>query len=120
MSRRKSETVDEYIASYPPDVQEILTKLRAIVRRMAPEVQESISYGIPTFKLNGKVLIYFAAFKNHIGLYPPAPKKFNRETSRYANPRGNLRFPLDEAFPFDLVGRITEHRKKEIMPDVGG
>lgn len=70
---------------------------------------------MPTFKLKGRVLVYFAAFRRHIGLYPPAPKEFKNEVSKYEGPKGNLRFPTDKPIPYDLVTRIVLFRKKAIL-----
>lgn len=107
-------TIDEYIRSCPQDVRDILEEVRRTIRRAAPDAQEVISYRIPAFKQNGKTLAYFAAFKNHIGFYPPAPKAFAKEVAPYAGPKGNLKFPLDKPVPYDLVKRIVEFRVKEI------
>lgn len=111
--RKHSETIDEYISACPKDVQRILEKIRHTIRKAAPDAVETISYQIPTFKLDGKALVRFAAFKNHIGLYPPAPKPFKKEASHYAGPKGNLKFPLDKPIPLDLVKRIVLFRVKE-------
>ena len=104
-------TIDEYIAACSPEVQPILRKLCAIVRRTAPGARETISYRMPAFMLNG-VLVYFAAFKNHIGVYPPvrADARLQRAVARYAGEKGNLRFPLDEPIPYDLFARIVKVR----------
>lgn len=107
--------VDEYIAAFPSDVQQILGRIRETIRKAAPDAEESISYRIPTFKLNG-VLIYFDAFKTHIGVYPITPamkSKFKKEIARYAAGRGTLRFPLDERIPYALIGRIVKVRVRE-------
>ena len=100
--------MDEYIARQPPKVRAILRKLRGIVRRAAPGARESISYRIPTYSLNGR-LIYFAAFRNHIGLYPPVRGNaaIERAVAAYANEKGNLRFPLDRPMPYALIERIV-------------
>lgn len=107
-ARQPSPTVDEYIARQPPKVRAILRKLRGIVRRAAPGARESISYRIPTYSLNGR-LIYFAAFRNHIGLYPPVRGNaaIERAVAAYANEKGNLRFPLDRPMPYALIERIV-------------
>jgi uncharacterized protein YdhG (YjbR/CyaY superfamily) len=104
--------IDEYIAGFPPKVQAILEKIRATVRRAAPDAEERISYRMPSFSLNG-VLIYFAAFQKHIGVYPPAPAELRKEASRYAGEKGNLRFPLDRPIPYSLISRIIKVRVKE-------
>lgn len=111
---RRSLTVDEYIARCPPAVRSKVERIRRIIRRVAPDANERISYGIPTFTLNG-VLLYFAAFTNHIGLYPPVKgnARIEKAIARYAGPKGNLRFPLDEPMPYDLIERIAELRVKQ-------
>jgi uncharacterized protein YdhG (YjbR/CyaY superfamily) len=114
-SKKQFETIDEYIRTFPRDVQSILEKMRRTIRKAAPEAEETISYQIPTFKLNGNSIAHFAAFKKHIGLYPPAPAAFKNEVSAYEGPKGNLRFPTDKPIPYDLVTRIVLFRKKEIL-----
>jgi uncharacterized protein YdhG (YjbR/CyaY superfamily) len=107
-------TVDEYIAAFPPDVQEILQRVREVVRKAAPEAEEVISYRMPALKQGG-VLVYFAAFRNHIGLYPPitGDTGIERAIAPYAGEKGNLRFPLDQPIPYDLIARITALRVKQ-------
>ena len=111
-------TIDEYIAGFPKDVQAILTKIRATIRRAAPGAVESISYRIPTYKLNGP-LVYFAGFKSHVSLYPvtsPVKKEFAKELTSYKMSTGTVRFPLDQPVPYALIGRIVkfmvEQKKK--------
>ena len=106
--------VDEYIATFPSDVQTILQRVRRTIRRAAPDAEETISYRIPTFTLNG-VLVHFAAFRSHIGLYPPVrgDARLERAVARYAGEKGNLRFPLDQPIPYELIGRIAKHRVKQ-------
>ena len=107
-------TIDEYIASFPPDVQKILQKIRLIVRKAAPDAEETISYRMPAFRKK-KILVYFAAFKNHIGLYPPvkgAPALLEA-VAPYAGEKGNLRFPLDQPIPYELIERIVKLRAAE-------
>ena len=113
---KKSQTIDEYIESFPENVQSVLEKLRATVREAAPEALESISYDMPTFKLNGERLVYFSAWKNHIGFYsiPEGNEAFRKELSPYAGEKGSLRFPLDKPIPYDLVMKIVMLRTKEI------
>lgn len=109
--RSTPETIDDYIAGFPPDVQEILQQIRRTIQAAAPEAGEAIKYQIPTFTLNGN-LIHFAAFKNHIGLYP-APRAievFKEELAGYEGAKGTVRFPLGEPIPFDLIRRIVEFR----------
>ncbi|MDA4111738.1 MAG: DUF1801 domain-containing protein [Thaumarchaeota archaeon] len=114
-AKKKHETMDQYIETFPKDIRIILEKMRITIRKAAPEAEEAISYQIPAFKLDGKILVYFAAFKDHIGVYPPTPKVFKKETSQYEGPKGNLKFPLDKPIPLDLVKRIVKFRAKEIL-----
>ena len=103
--------IDEYIADFPKDVQKILQKIRMTVRKAAPEAEEAIKYGMPTFILYGN-LVHFAAFKNHIGFYP-APRGFEMfkdEISAYEGAKSSLRFPLDKPVPFDLISRIVKFK----------
>lgn len=107
-------TIDDYIAACPRDVQPILERIRQTVLQVAPEATEVISYRMPAFKLNG-IIIYFAAFKNYIGIFPPVKgdPKLAKALERYAGPKGNLRLPLDEPVPYDLIKRIVLHRVKQ-------
>jgi uncharacterized protein YdhG (YjbR/CyaY superfamily) len=107
-------SIDQYIQACSPAVRPALQKIRATIRRAAPRAVEAISYRIPAFMLEG-VLVYFAAFKNHIGLYPPlrGDAKLQADTARYAGPKGNLRFPLDEPIPYALIARIVKARVKQ-------
>ena len=113
-ARAAPTTIDAYIAAFPPDVQAILQRIRRTIRAVAPDALEKISYRIPTFTLNG-VLIHFAAFKHHIGLYPPVTgdAKLVKAVARYAGPKGNLQFPLDEPIPYDLIERIAKLTVKQ-------
>ena len=106
--------IDEYIAGFSPEVRAILERIRLTIIRAAPDAQETISYRIPSFTLCG-VLVYFAAFKNHIGFYPPVKGDAGLEKalSRYAGEKGNLRFPLDQRIPYSLIERIVKHRVKQ-------
>jgi uncharacterized protein YdhG (YjbR/CyaY superfamily) len=108
------ETADEYIASFSPDVQAILKELRKAIRDAAPGAEEAISYGMSAFRLNGK-LVYFAAFKNHIGFYPTASgvSRFRKELSGYEVSKGTVRFPVGELIPLGLVRKIVMYRIKE-------
>src|SRR5262245_4333023 len=111
---RAPESIDEYIAGCPPGVRAILKKIRATIRRAAPAAQETISYRMPAFTLHG-ALVYFAAFKEHIGLYPPVrgDAAIEKAVARHAGEKGNLRFPLDEPIPYRLIERIVRHRVKQ-------
>jgi uncharacterized protein YdhG (YjbR/CyaY superfamily) len=106
--------IDGYISQFPTEVQEILEKVRATIRRAAPDASEVISYQMPAFKQHG-VLVYFAAWKKHIGLYPPisGDKALEKAVARYAGPKGNLQFPLEEPIPNDLIERIVSLRVKQ-------
>lgn len=113
-TRPTPKSIDAYIASFPPEVQAILEQIRSTIRGVAPEATETISYQIPAFRLNGE-LVYFAAFKNHIGFYPPVKgdTTLEKAVARYAGDKGNLRFPLDEPIPYPLIRRIVRHRVKQ-------
>jgi uncharacterized protein YdhG (YjbR/CyaY superfamily) len=106
--------IDEYIASFPPDTQAILQKIRATVHQAAPEAQETISYQMPTFTLKGN-LVHFAAFKNHIGFYPTPTgvEQFQKELAPYKWAKGSIRFPLDQPMPYDLIRQIVLYRVQE-------
>lgn len=108
------QSVDEYIAAFPDDVQAQLRAIRAIIRGAAPEAQERISYAMPAFTLDGN-LVYYAALKRHIGLYPMPSgiTAFASETARYVSTKGALRFPLDQELPADLIARIVRYRVAE-------
>jgi len=107
-------SVDAYIATFPPDVQAILRKVRATVVAAAPDAHEIISYRMPALRQHG-VLVYYAAFKNHIGFYPPikGDARLEQAIARYAGEKGNLRFPLDEPIPYALIARLTRLRAKQ-------
>src|SRR5947209_6833359 len=100
-SRSSPTTIDAYIAACPPTVQMILEKVRATIRKAVPDAQERISYRMPAF-FQGGVVVYFAAFQKHIGMYPPVrgDEKLLRDLARYRGPKGNLQFPLDEPIPY--------------------
>lgn len=107
--------VDEYIAQFPEETQVLLERIRATIKRVIPNAEESISYGIPTFKMNGSYVIYFAGFKKHVSVFP-APKGselFKKELSKYKGGKGTVQFPLSEALPLGLITRITKFRLKE-------
>ena len=101
-------TIDEYIAACPPGVRPILRRIRATVRKAVPGAQEVISYRMPAFKQNG-VVLYFAAFKEHIGVFPPVrgSAALMKRLAPYAGPKGNLRFPLDRRIPYALIGEVA-------------
>jgi uncharacterized protein YdhG (YjbR/CyaY superfamily) len=116
---KKFKTIDEYIKSFPEDVQTILENIRRTIQQAAPEATETISYQIPTFKLHGN-LVHFAAFKNHIGFYPTpkAIEVFNRELSAYEVSKGTIRFPLGEEIQYDLIEKITLFRVNENLKKI--
>jgi uncharacterized protein YdhG (YjbR/CyaY superfamily) len=106
-------TIDEYIASAAAEVRPVLQAVRATIQRAAPAAEERISYRMPAFFLDG-ALVYFAAFKQHVGVYPPVhDPALQAELARYAGPKGNLRFPLSEPMPLDLIRRVVEARMQE-------
>ncbi len=107
--------MNDYIAGFPKDVQEILEKIRMTIKKAAPNAEETISYKMPTFNLKGEYLIYFAAYKRHIGLYPvpTGDAEFNKEVSKYQAGKGTLQFPLNEPIPYKLISRIVKARVKE-------
>ncbi len=110
----KPKNIDEYIAAFPEDIQVMLTELRATIQAAAPAAEEKISYQMPTFALNGN-LVHFAAFKNHIGLYP-APtglEAFQEELSVYKTGKGSVQFPIDQPLPLDLIRKIVQYRVAE-------
>jgi uncharacterized protein YdhG (YjbR/CyaY superfamily) len=107
-------SIDEYIATFPRNAQSILEEIRQAIREAAPQAEEAISYQMPVFKLNG-VLVWFAAFKNHIGFYPKASaiEAFKEKLSAYEISKGTIRFPINEPIPFDLIKEMVRFRVKE-------
>ena len=107
-------TIDEYIAAAPAEARPILAAIRRTVRAAAPEAQELISYRMPAFRMRG-IVVYFAAFKAHIGLYPPVAGSASlmKALAPYAGPKGNLKFPLDRPMPYALIARIVRLRAKQ-------
>lgn len=107
----KAKNVDEYIAGFPKDTQEILNEVRATVKRAAPQAEESISYGMPGYKFNGPVA-YFAAYQNHIGFYatPNAHEAFEKDLAKYKQGKGSVQFPIDEPMPLDLITKMVKFR----------
>lgn len=108
-------SVDEYIKSLPDKQAEAVSQIRKVVRETAPEAEESISYGMPAYKINGKPLIYFAAFAHHIGVYPlpSGIEEFKSELSKYKQGKGSVQFPLDEPMPLDLIRRMVLRKLKD-------
>ena len=118
-STNKPETIDEYISLYPLEVQELLQKVRMVIKKAAPEAIEAIKYQLPTFVLNGN-LVHFGAFKNHIGFYP-APSGisvFKQELSVYESGKGSIQFPMDGEIPYDLISKIVKFRVQENLEKV--
>lgn len=113
--KKQHKTIDDYIKDFPADIQSILQKMRKTIRQAAPEAVEAISYQMPAFKLNGKNLVFFAAFKNHIGFYPVPSgiEAFKNELSPYIRGKGTVQFPLNKPVPYDLVKKIVKFRVKE-------
>ena len=119
--RPKFKTIDEYIVSFPSDVQEKLEKLRRVIKGSAPRAEEAIAYGIPTFRLNGN-LVHFAAFKDHISFFPtssPIPV-FKKELAPYKQSEGTIQFPMDRPILFDLVKKIVKYRVNENLDKSSG
>ncbi len=115
-SKNQFKIIDEYIALLPKDVRDVLEELRKVIREAAPEAEEAISYGMPAFKLKGRGLVYFAAWKSHVGFYPGGPsaiEAFKKELAPFKRSKGTVQFPLDKPVPFDLVRKIVEFRVKE-------
>jgi uncharacterized protein YdhG (YjbR/CyaY superfamily) len=112
--RAAPKSIDKYIASFSPEVQAILEKIRLTIRNAAPDAQETISYNMPTFALEG-ALVHFAAFKKHIGFFPPVrgDARLEKAASPYAGEKGNLRFPLDQPIPYGLIKRLVKLRVKQ-------
>ena len=116
-SKKGFASVDDYIASLPTESQAVAAQLRALIRDAAPGVSERISYDMPTFDLNGQPLIYFGAWKKHIGLYPATGRvvaHFGDEFAPYKLGPGTIQFPLDKPMPMDLIRRIIEYRASEL------
>jgi uncharacterized protein YdhG (YjbR/CyaY superfamily) len=107
-------SIDEYIAKFPEEVQRILIELRAVIKESAPDAEERISYKMPTFALKGN-LVHFAAYKNHIGFYPTPNgiQAFKKELSIYEGAKGSIKFPIDRPLPLDLISKIVKFRVTE-------
>jgi uncharacterized protein YdhG (YjbR/CyaY superfamily) len=116
MPEDQYKTIDDYIKKFPKDVRDILDKIRETIKKAVPESVEAIIYQMPTFKINGKNLVHFAAWKDHIGFYPTpsGTEKFKKELSRYKGAKGSVQFPIDKPIPYDLVKRITIFRAREL------
>lgn len=112
--RKQFKTIDEYIAASPENVRPLLEEMRRVIREAAPQADETINYGIPTFRFNGN-LVHFAAFKEHVGFYPTpsAIDAFKKELSPYKQAKGSVQFPFDQPIPFGLVKKIVKFRVKQ-------
>jgi len=109
---KKVENIDDYISDFPGETQKYLNEMRELIRKLAPDSVESISYAIPTFSLNEKYLVYFAGFKNHIGLYPTpvGMEAFKEELSNYKKGKGSVQFPLNKPLPIALITKIVKYQ----------
>ena len=105
-------SIDEYIADFPEEIQSLLNQIRSAIKQAAPDAEESIGYGMPAYKTHGKPLVYFAAFKNHIGFYatPTGHAEFAMELSKYKQGKGSVQFPIDQPMPLKLITQIVEFR----------
>jgi uncharacterized protein YdhG (YjbR/CyaY superfamily) len=112
--KKKVKSVDEYIHSFPIDIENKLEKIRQTIKKAAPKAEEVISYQMPAFKLNG-MLVWYSAFKNHIGFYPTARaiEIFKKELNKYETSKGTIKFPNDKKIPLTLISKITKYRVKE-------
>lgn len=115
MTIKKPANIDEYIADFPEETQKILKKIRTIIKTTTPKAEESLAYGMPAYKTDGKPLVYFAGYKNHIGFYatPNGHLQFKEELSIYKQGKGSVQFPLNKPIPFELIKRITAFRANE-------
>jgi len=114
-TRSKANSIDEYIAGFPPETQKVLQELRGLIKASAPDATETISYAIPTFDMNGRHLAHFAGYARHIGFYPipSALEAFKEELKPYKSGKGSAQFPLGQPLPTDLIRRIVEFRVVE-------
>jgi uncharacterized protein YdhG (YjbR/CyaY superfamily) len=118
----KPVSIDAYIATFPADIGETLEELRALIHTIVPDVQERISYGMPTFELDGKYLVYFAGWKEHVGFYPvtgAVERELGKELEPFRTGKGTIQFPLGEPMPLDLIRRIVEVRVRELTGQSG-
>jgi uncharacterized protein YdhG (YjbR/CyaY superfamily) len=120
--RPTAKSIDEYIAGFPDETRELLEEMRTLIRSVAPDATETISYAIPTFDLNGEHLVHFAGFKKHIGFYPVPSgiEAFKDELAPYKSGKGSAQFPLGKPLPLDLIRRIVEFRVREITGERSG
>lgn len=113
-TQKKFKTVEEYIAAFPKEIQELLESMRSIIKAAAPMAEEMISYNMPAFQLD-KMLVYYAAWHSHIGFYPTASgiEEFKEDLSKYENSKGAIKFPIDKPLPASLITKIVKFRVKE-------
>lgn len=113
----KPKSTDEYISSFPKKIQILLQEVRKTIKNEASNADESISYGMPAYKLNGKALVYFAGYKNHIGFYatPTGHAEFTEELAKYKQGKGSVQFPINEPMPLDLITKIVKFRISEVL-----
>jgi uncharacterized protein YdhG (YjbR/CyaY superfamily) len=116
-----AKNIDAYIKDFPPNVQKVLQKLRQTIKKAAPEAEEAMKYGIPTFVLNGN-LVHFGGYKEHIGFYPDPRgiEEFEKELSSYRAGKGTIRFPLDKPIPYELITRIVKLRVEQMKAKAKG
>lgn len=114
MEKKQYKSIDEYISSFPKNIQEKLVEIREAIRELVPEAQEKISYQMPTYYLNGN-LVHFAAYSKHIGFYPTPSgiDAFKSELNQYKNAKGSVQFPIEEPLPIDLIKKIVKFRVEE-------
>ncbi len=112
MNTNNSKNVDQYILQHHEGIQIILQNIRAIIKKVAPDAVESISYGMPAYKIDGQPLVYFAAFPNHIGFYatPVTHEAFAAELGKYKTGKGSVQFPLSQPIPYDLISKLTKYK----------
>lgn len=115
MTKTNFQSIDEYIATFPEETQNVLEKIRAAIKAAAPDAKEKISYQIPAFELNGRNLIYFAGWKKHVSVYPvpPGDEAFEQEIAQYIAGKGTLKFPLDKPLPMKLISKIVKYSVAE-------
>ncbi len=117
--KKNFDTIDEYIATFPKSVQNVLQQIRQAIKDSVPEVEETISYDIPTFKLRGKGLVSFGGWKNHVGFYPgeASIETFRKELSPFKKAKGSIQFPYDKPIPLDLIKEIVKYRVQENLKE---
>lgn len=113
----KPRSTDEYLTTFSKERKVLLQQVRETIKNVAPEAEETISYGMPAYKLNGKALVYFAGYKNHIGLYaiPTSHPEFIEELANYKQGKGSVQFPINEPMPLDLITKIVRFRVSEVL-----